>query len=132
MMKELPGLMASAVGPIPEDGGEFLILLKEFRRLIEGAGTPPQRAAAAWAITQTKPEWREFANKLGGKGTESLDDYAGFNAAIGCPNISTKLAKALYLAGFNSVESIRGAQDRQLLAVKGIGPAHLKEIRLGC
>lgn len=124
-----PSVMASAVGLIPEDGGEFLKMLIAFRQEAESVGTPVERAERAYHVVQSREEWREFAVTLGWSGPESLDDYVGFPETLGVPALSVKLAKSLYAAGFVSKRMVQKATDESLLSIRGIGPKKLSEIR---
>lgn len=44
-------------------------------------------------------------------------------------HVSVNAAKALYSAGFRSMEELRRAEDGALLAVRGVGPATLRKLR---
>lgn len=129
-LRELPAsTMASAVGPVPENGGAFLPFLVAFRTAIEAGGPPDEVAARAWAAVQATTERREIASRLEWTGPESLDDYVGYPEALGTPALSVKVAKSLYLAGFRSRSALDHASDVELRSVKGVGPKRLKEIR---
>jgi hypothetical protein len=56
--------MASAVGYIASDGGEFLPFLIEMRECVETGDNASQRACLAQVTS--KPRWRDFVKELGG------------------------------------------------------------------
>lgn len=128
--KELPpSQIASSVGPVPEDGGEFLKMLTVFRREVESSGTPIDRAERAFRAVHGNQKCRAFVSSLGWTRPESLDEYVGFSDALGTPSLPFKLAKALYLEGFTSRSLLEGATDAMLLAVKGVGPKKVDDIK---
>ena len=52
--------MASDVGPVPEDGGDYLPFLKAFRAIVESSDTADNKRTAIKALA-SKPRFRVYA-----------------------------------------------------------------------
>jgi hypothetical protein len=126
-LKEIPlGTMASDIGPVPADGGEYLQFLIAVRTVAEGGGSIESRRAAVAEI-MADPAWRKIVLVHGGQ-TAALDRlFPPFVLAVS--RMSTKVATALISAGFGSPASLASASDDELLAVTGVGPAIVGNIR---
>lgn len=57
-----------------------------------------------------------------------------FFAEVRAAGVNVAIARALFAAGIRSAQQLRGAHDRDLLAIHGVGPAtlHRLRIRFGC
>jgi len=61
----MPSTMASDIGPIPIDGGDYLVFLKLFRAIVEERPTKTD-AAAVQALVDSSPSFHAFALTHGG------------------------------------------------------------------
>lgn len=121
--------MASEVGYIPEDGGEYLQFLLAVREVVEFPGAVSDRLASL-RTELAKPEWGEFISKLGGQ--EAV--YARFFPALieTIPGLPAGTVAALWASELTTPRALAECSDARLSAIKGIGPAKLKAIREAC
>ncbi len=125
-MDEPVSTMASDIGPIPQDGGDYLEFLIAVRTSAESDGTADERRAAVASIIAA-PQWREPVKKLGGA-TAVLDRlFPSFVASV--PRVSAATAGALIVAGYATPGAVGSASDHQLREVKGVGPAVIAALR---
>ena len=118
--------MASEVGYIPRDGGDYLCFLMAVREITEGAGSVEQKEA----------DLREVVGATGPGGTRYAT-YIDADALIerALPSVLTLLpigsnvVTALLDAGLSRLGDVSAATDAQLRAVRGLGPKSLAAIR---
>lgn len=110
-------------------GGDYLSFLKAFRKIIESNGSPQDKKSAIRSLAESDSTYLGFINRHGGVDGEWMDKWLGYDDFLGISGIQMKVAKSLYEAGFRSSEDLRHAEDKQLTAVKGIGPATVRKIR---
>jgi hypothetical protein len=124
-----PGTMASDIGPVPADGGQYLQFLIAVRVVAEGDGLIEDRRAAVGEVL-TSPAWSKCVRALGGR--EAILDrlFPPFLTTIS--RMPVKTAVALMKAGYGSPASIAGAKDSALLAIEGVGMATIAAIRREC
>ena len=125
----LSGAMASDVGQIPLDGGEYLKLLVSLRKVVESDLTIEQRRTALRDELR-KPEWAVYCARLGGKQAVCDKLFSPFIGTIS--GTSEGIVKALWTMGLTTPDALNAATDRELLAIQGVGPAKLKAIRTAC
>lgn len=129
-MKELPlSTMASDIGPVPADGGQYLPFLMTVRVVAESEGSIENRRAVV-AEVLTDPAWRKCVRALNGRDAILDQLFPPFLTTI--PRTPEKTAIALMKVGFESPASLAGAKDSQLLAVDGVGVATIAAIRHEC
>ena len=118
--------MASDVGPVPADGGDYLAFLKRARMIAE-ADRPPADRRQALAEMLHDPASADFVDRLGGP--EALLDrlFPRFISSI--PRVSTATAKALIAAGYRTANEISAASDSDLFAIERVGPGTVKVLR---
>jgi hypothetical protein len=121
--KEIENRMASAVGSIPRDGGEFLRFLKGFREIVESGDTQQQILSRTQGFIEGNAAFKQFANKLHLDNADRVlryleQEFDGFPGG-----------QILKKAGFRSRAEVRRASDAELLAVRGIGKSRLRLIR---
>jgi hypothetical protein len=121
--------MQSDIGAIPSDGGKYLPFLREFRKIVESKGSPEAKRSAIESLAERDPEYRKFINRHERIDKEWMDQWLGYNDFLGIADIATNISKSLYESGFRSSEDLMHAEDKQLLSVKGVGPATVKKIR---
>jgi hypothetical protein len=121
---ELEGTtMASAVGPVPADGGDFLPFLKEFRGIIESSADEHEQIKAIEELGRESSVRRSHLNRL------DLPQ-SWFVRRLGTRlSIGPKTAANLYQAGLVSCEEVQQATDERLLSVAGLGRGTLAKIR---
>ncbi|MFL6858023.1 MAG: helix-hairpin-helix domain-containing protein [Allosphingosinicella sp.] len=128
--KEIPlGTMASDIGQVPADGGEYLQFLIAVRTAAEAEGSVETRRGAV-AQVMANPAWAEFVRAH--QGREAVLDklFPPFLTTI--PRLPAKAAAALMSGGFGTPSALAGANDSELLAVSGVGPAIVSAIRREC
>lgn len=119
--------MASDIGPIATDGGDYLKFLIEVRKVVEtDEGIEDRRKKLARALTN--PAWREFIQSL--KGNDAILNrlFPPFLSAI--PRLPDKAAAQFTKLGYVKPSSFAAASDGELLAISGIGPGLLRTIRI--
>lgn len=119
-------IMASDVGTIPADGGDYLPFLIAVRTAAEGDGSIAERREAVAAVLRD-PGHRKFVRTHGGQGAVLDQLFPPFAAAI--PRVSGKVAEALACAGYRTPAKISAASDRDLRVLAGVGPATVKALR---
>lgn len=130
------GTMWSVIGTIPQDGGDFLPFLLEFRRIVESQDPVPTMLERIDALCDSRPEFQKIAQRI----VESGD--AGQH--IGGPNFARKffaqrleeipgigpgIARRLFDAGFHTLSDLATATEEELRQVQGVGQALAGELR---
>ncbi|WP_210413407.1 hypothetical protein [Altererythrobacter sp. TH136] len=129
-LPELPGgTMASEVGQIPADGGEFLQFLIAVRQLVETDESATARRRKL-EIELMKTRWLAFVGPLGGK--EKVADKLLPPFLLTIESLVHDTVVQLRTARLTTPRAIGAAPDAKLLAIKGVGPAKLKLIRACC
>ncbi len=125
----MDGTMASNVGPIPVDGGDYLKFLLKVRAIVEGfSGIEVRRAGLREELRNQ--EWANYCRKLGGKQAVVNQFFPPFIETI--KGLPANAVAAMWECGLMTPAQIAAAADAKLLAIKGIGPAKLKFIRSAC
>lgn len=121
--------MASSVGQIPVDGGEYLKFLLRVRAIVE-TDCPIEERRASLREELRRQEWQDFCIKLGGNQNVSDQFFPPFIHTIkGLPNDAIA---AMWEAGLTTPVQLENTTDATLRAIKGIGPAKLAMIRAAC
>ena len=116
-----PGTQASEIGQIPEDGGDFLPFLIQYRKIVEAK---EERKITLDNLNDLGAQHPEILSKLGGNLSKSfvvreLLTLSGCGAAT---------ADRLYQAGYLSKEQVLQETVEGLTKVKGIGPNTAQKI----
>lgn len=121
----IPNAMASDIGPIPQDGGDYLHFLKDFRRIVESEDSLDKKVAKLNGLFQSNATYTAFAKKHG------PDLATAWFAQAFCeiPGISQKIADVLFSAGYRTLEELKTVDDLTLQKLPGIGPGTVKKIR---
>jgi len=122
----ITGTVASDVGPIPFDGGDYLKFLFAVREAAEGNGTVQDRRDAT-AKSLRKPAGIKFVRALGGADAILARLFPSFASTV--PRMPGKVATALIEAGFGSPSAINAASDSQLRTIDGVGPGLIAALR---
>jgi len=118
--------IASEVGSIPANGGDYLPFLLAFRTITEGEAS----------ITEKEAALRVLMNQSGPSGTpytkyhkvkELIDEVLPRTIAL-LP-ISRPVRSEVVAAGLNTLAKVEAASDKTLLAINGLGPKSLTGIR---
>lgn len=121
------GTMASTIGPIPCDGGDFLKFLIVIREIVESDQTVDARAAQLCDELK-RTFWCKFVSALGGDPIGIVGDF--FPCAVDTiPTLTGGASAAMAQRGINTAAKVAKTPDLDLLGIKGIGPAKLKTIR---
>lgn len=120
---------ASEIGPVPLDGGNFLKFLIAVRKIAESETTIESRISELRGEL-SRDEWQEFIRRLGDK--ESIYDrfFPDFIDTI--PKLNSEILQSLWEMGLTTPAKLTSATDKELLAIRGLGPAKLKLIRQAC
>lgn len=121
--------MWSDVGYVPEDGGSYLLFLKEFRKIVESEETPKEKRKEILELAEKYQDYRDFIKRHQSKNPDWMDNYLGYEECLNLVGIGTKIAKALYKAGYTNSNELSVAADKELQSIKGIGPAKMRNIR---
>ncbi|MDQ2701741.1 MAG: helix-hairpin-helix domain-containing protein [Pseudomonadota bacterium] len=118
--------MASEIGPVPSDGGDYLPFLIAVRTISEGSGTIAEMDAALRALTKER----------GPRGTPNSKFYSGralvdrvLPRTIHLLPVPAPVRENLLAAGYKTLAKVQAATDDTLLAIKGLGPKGLANIR---
>jgi len=116
--------VSSQIGPIPGDGGKFLVFLKEYRAVIESNDSVAERVAAVQRLVED-PRFSDIVDQLA---PSVAVDWAVEDLQHAL-DLGPATATGLFEAGFLESSSVRTATDEQLLAVPRLGPRTLASIR---
>jgi hypothetical protein len=121
--------MASDVGPIPADGGNYLAFLKRARTIAEADMLPADRRQALAEMLEN-PAAADFLDRIGGP--EALLDrlFPRFTSSI--PQVSTTTAKVLIAACYRNANQIGAASDSDLLAIERVGQPRSRRCAKQC
>lgn len=121
--------MASDVGQIPSDGGDYLKFLLAIRCIVERQDSVTTRLTDL-KVELRNEKWNSFVKKLGGKKAITNIFFPRFTDTL--PGLQNESVDELRKLKLTTPASIEAAPDKKLLAIKGIGPAKLKKIRVAC
>lgn len=129
-LREAPtSTMASEVGQIPQDGGDYLKFLIAIRTVVEGDGSVAERRVCLNDELHDA-QWSGFVSKLGGKSRVLDRLFPSFLSTIS--GLSEETRSVLRKMGLKTPANLKQSDDANLLKVPGIGPAKLKPIRSSC
>tara|TARA_R110002073_G_scaffold299249_2_gene466156 strand:+ start:1876 stop:2649 length:774 start_codon:yes stop_codon:yes gene_type:complete len=129
MDEPVSGTMASSVGQIPSDGGEYLKFLIAVRKIVESHDSIESRSRQLNEIP-IPTEWKIYLDKLWGMSHIIKTFFPRFIDTI--PKINATTIEELSSLGLDTPNSIATAPDESLLSINGIGQAKLKTIRDYC
>ncbi len=121
--------MASDIGQIPLDGGEYIKFLKAVRVIVEANSSIEERRQIL-RVELGRTEWQGFCSRLGGFEVISSRFFPGFIETL--PRLTVETAQTLRERGWNTASKLAGVPDTELLALRGVGPSKLKLIRDAC
>ena len=128
-IEEFEGTMASDVGYVPSDGGNYLKFLLIIRGIVERYDSITERRSELVSEVKNK-KWNDFVQKLGG--ITAITDYFFPRFIDILPGLQKETVAFLWERNLTTPASIASSSDKELLGVKGIGPAKLKKIREVC
>jgi hypothetical protein len=114
----------SDLGPMPADGGAFLVFLRTFRSIVESNAASPEKASQINAL-RDGPAFVELASRIP---PTFGDDWMSLGLAKAL-SVPITVARSLFAHGYCDVESVGCAPDEQLQAIKGIGPTRIAAFR---
>ena len=105
---------------------KFLSKLKSI--LFKSAVTPEtplkkEKKAAKSAKTKTKPKTKTKTK------TKAVNSKKNIETLTTLPGVGAKSAKALYEAGFKTTKAVIAADEKDLLAVSGVGINLVKKLK---
>ena len=120
------GSMASDIGPVSTDGGDYLPFLISLRTITEGPGTVASKEAALLdLVKQIGPSGTSYSTFA--KARELVDEV--LPRAIHALPVPKPVREDLIKQGKKTLGRIERLSDQELLAMKGIGPKSLVAIR---
>lgn len=123
---DIAGMMASEVGYVRRDGGDYLPFLLAVREVSEAGGPVAGMMVALRDITtRTGPHGTPFATFCS---AEALIDRVLPPAITQLP-VPSNILRAIQAAGYDSLRQLADATDAQLLGLRGLGPKSLQAIR---
>ena len=125
-----PGQLASSIGPIPLDGGDYLKFLIAVREIVESANSIDDRMALIISEV-SRPKWYMFKHARFHSAYDIADYFFPLFVST-IPRLTYRAADGLRKLGLDTPDTLDGATDAQLLQVPGIGPRTLAEIRKKC
>ena len=125
-----PGHIASEIGPIPIDGGDYLRFLIAVRGILESVNSIDDRLASL-VDEVSRTQWSAFKHARF-HGAYDIADYFFPFFVCTIPRLARKAAKELRRLGLGTPDALDSATDEQLLVVPGIGPRTLLELRKKC
>lgn len=118
--------MASEVGSIPADGGDYLPFLIAFRTITESsAPVADKEAAIRDLMKQSGPSGTSYTKYH--KVKELIDEV--LPRTISLLPVSRPVRNEIVAAGMNTLAKVEAASDKTLLAIDGLGPKSLAGIR---
>jgi hypothetical protein len=121
--------MASEIGPIPYDGGDYLPFLLAVRGVVEAHERIEERITKLRTLL-LQPEYEKFTGAHWGADRIIDRFFPRFIDSI--PKLNSISVSELERLGLNTPNRIAAASDAELLAIPGIGPAKLEIIRKHC
>lgn len=118
--------MASEVGPIPIDGGDYLPFVIAVREISEGDTAVAAKEAALRELAKNSgPGETPYSKFLSG---DALVDQV-LPSVIHLLPIPRPVREDLLAGGYMSLAKVRAASDSALRSIKGLGPKSLANIR---
>ena len=132
------GTMASDIGQIPQDGGEYIKFLIAVRKIVESHDLVDSRIRRLREMPLTK-DWETYVNKHGrpshiskSTGMDWIIAYFFPHFINTIPKINAETIAELSRLELDTPNRIALAPDESLLGIKGIGHSKLKVIRDYC
>lgn len=118
--------MASDIGPIPQNGGDYLPYLIELRTISEGSLSVPSKEQALRALAQAKgPNGTAFSKF---SSASDLVDTV-LPRSLHLLPVPSNVRQELFTSGFRTLRDVQVAADQALLKIKGIGPKSVAATR---
>lgn len=125
-----PGQVASSIGSIPPDGGDYLKFLIAVREIVESANSINDRMALIISEV-SRPKWHMFKHARFHSAYDIADYFFPLFVST-IPRLTRRATEGLRKLGLDTPDTLDAATDAQLLSVPGIGPRALLEIRKKC
>lgn len=119
----LPGQIASEIGPIPTDGGDYLKFLITVREILESANSIDDRLASLIGEVG-QPQWSMFKHARFHSAYNIADCFFPLFVDT-IPRLTRRAAEGLRKLRQDTPGALDGATDVQLLEVPGIGACAL-------
>ncbi|MFD2248958.1 helix-hairpin-helix domain-containing protein [Pseudochelatococcus lubricantis] len=117
-----PSTIASDIGPIPGDGGDFLPFLISYRRIIE---SDSPRAEVLACLRQLNAASPDVVRHFGG----DIARYFVIDELQTLDGCGPAIADRLFGAGFTSADEVRAAPLERFKVIKGLGPKTIARLQ---
>lgn len=125
---ELPeGSFSSEIGTVKHS--EYLPFLIEVRKAVESSGGIAEKISLLRSVCR-EPHFVKFVKRHGGQG--KIIDYFFPPVVNTISGINSGVVAALLEAKINTIGKIKKRSDKELLALKGIGPSAVQKLRDFC
>lgn len=125
---------SSDIGPIPSDGGDFLVFLKKARHIIETTKNSKGDIQLGIDVLEglkalSKNSNEDYMVKLFRKDEDALKFILTQISEFSFKGLTISNIKTMYKKGYMSIKDILNADEIVLLELKGVGPTKLKTIK---
>lgn len=128
-IEDPPSEMASDIGPIPSTGGKYIKFILAVRNIVE-QNSPASSRRNELVVELNKDDWQEYVHKLGGIEKIANRFFPYFLELL--PGLTDETISILRNRNLITSSQISITSDKELLKIKGIGPAKLSKIRELC
>lgn len=118
--------MASEVGPIPRQGGDYLPYLVDLRTIAEGSLSLEDKEAALRQLAKARGTHGTAFSKFGT--AEELVDMV-LPRTLHLLPVPANVRQSLLATGYTTLASVQTAPDQALLAIRGLGAKSLIAIK---
>ncbi len=106
-----------------------LAFLKDFRRIVESKAAPDRKRQALLDLASRNDDYSRIIATHKKANPNWADEWVGYEETLGLKGIGSSTARKLYDAGYHRSSDLKQAGDKDIGAVKGIGPATISKIR---
>lgn len=123
------GTMASDVGYVPADGGEYLQFLLAIRRIVE-APDASDASCTNLARELQNPRWAPWIERLHGEERIKMEFCRPFFDSL--RGFNSRVTQSLFVAGLTAPADIAAVSDEDLLTLPGFERSVVERLREVC
>lgn len=106
-----------------------LAFLKDFRRIVESNAAPERKRQALLDLETRDEDYARIIATHKKANPGWIDEWVGYEETLGLAGIGSGTARKLYDAGYRRAVDLKRANDKEIGAIKGIGPVTISRIR---